>query len=269
MDTIEQRATRSAAARRISRSCRLSRRTEPGAAAVVATSAVERPGMDLVAAVAHEMRTPLTSIAMTAEMLAEAFDAMDRDEALEMLTRVQRGVVWLQSLVENMALSGAAAGQPVRLRTQPVRPIECVEDAANLVKPLLARRGQRVRVHCARRDAVVVADPVRLRQVVLNLLVNASKYSIEGDTIDLHVAVARGQAVIAVADHGPGIAPEERERIFQPYVRGAAAADAKGLGLGLSIVKTLVELHGGRVGVESTPGAGATFLITLPMGENA
>ena len=81
--------------------------------------------------------------------------------------------------------------------------------------------------------------------------------------------MTRRQVAIAVADHGSGIEPADRERIFRPYERGAAAVDAKGLGLGLSIVKTIVEMHGGQVGLESSPGQGATFLITLPVGENA
>jgi signal transduction histidine kinase len=261
METIERGETRSAAARRVVRRCRSERRRS-------AATTVDRPTSDLVAAAAHEMRTPLTSIAMTAEMLEEAFDAIDRDEAIEMLQRIQRGAVWLQNLVENLALARAAVNGAVALRKQPVRPIECVEEAVSLVAPILTRKGQSVRVHCARRNAIALVDPVRLRQVVLNLLVNAHKYSIEGDTIDLHVALTRGQVAIAVADHGPGIEPAERERIFRPYERGAAAADAKGLGLGLSIVKAIVEMHGGEIGLESSPGQGATFLITLPMGKN-
>jgi signal transduction histidine kinase len=218
---------------------------------------------ELIANITHEMRSPLTSLMTTAELLAEGADEMPPGVAQAMVARIQRGVLQLAGLVEN--LSTTAQGGEIRLATQPIDLRECVEEAAALAEPLLARRGQRARLLTPARALFVEADPVRIRQVVLNLLVNANKYSVDGDVVDLNVAIARGRAVVSVADHGPGINPADRARIFEPYVRGANQDKASGLGLGLSIVRTLVELHGGQVGVESAPGRGATFLFEIPL----
>jgi signal transduction histidine kinase len=110
-----------------------------------------------------------------------------------------------------------------------------------------------------------MADRARTIQVVANLLTNASRYSVEGDEIELHVSLVgiSHQLRVRVSDHGPGISPEDQQRIFGAWVRGTDSSGG-GLGLGLSIVQSLVQQQGGRVGVESTLGQGATFWFTVP-----
>jgi len=112
----------------------------------------------------------------------------------------------------------------------------------------------------------VRADPIWLGQVLLNLLTNASAYSPPESTIAVTVAAQHGWVEVQVQDQGPGIPPGEQAHIFSPYVRGRAGRQARctGLGLGLHIVQTLVRLHGGTVGVRSTPGEGACFWFRLP-----
>jgi signal transduction histidine kinase len=223
-----------------------------------------QPLTELIATVTHEMRSPLTALMMTADLLAEGPDKMSPEMAQSMIARIQRGVRQLTGLVDNLATT-AQAGE-IKLATAVMDLRECVEEAITLAQPLLEQRKQRVRLTSTARPAIVEADPVRIRQVVLNLLVNANKYSVEGDVVDVNVAITHDHAVVSVTDHGPGIDPDDCARIFEPYVRGAAhQGKARGLGLGLSIVKTLVELHGGQIGVESTPGAGATFLVEIPL----
>jgi signal transduction histidine kinase len=217
---------------------------------------------DLIATVTHEMRSPLTSLMVTADLLADGADEMDPEVTRSMVARIQRGVWLLTGLVDN--LSTTAQGGKIRLATAPIDLRECVEEAVALAEPLLAQRGQRARLTMPARPLIVEADAVRIRQVVLNLLVNVNKYSVDGDVIDVNVAVAGERALVSVTDHGPGIDPADRARIFEPYARGANHGEARGLGLGLSIVRTLVELHGGQIGVESTPGRGATFLLEIP-----
>ena len=230
------------------------------------TAAPAPNAAELVSAIAHELRTPLTSVGMTAEMLGECAGQIDAEEAQAMVARIQRGVAWMSGLVDNLAAS--AHGERIALRRERVDLGDLVREAASLAQPLLEQKQQRVRVNGPSRPVELNADPMRLRQVVLNLLVNANKYSTTGDVVDVTVGRAHGQAVVTVTDHGPGIDPAEQARIFSPYVRGAVGeAKARGLGLGLSIVKTIVERHGGRVGVESAPGAGATFLIAIPLEE--
>ena len=106
--------------------------------------------------------------------------------------------------------------------------------------------------------------------MLLNLLMNASKYSVLQDVIELEVTTDREAATIRVSDHGPGIPESERELIFLRYARGTRAVETSaGLGLGLTIARALVELHGGNIWVESTPGGGASFCLTLPLASAA
>src|SRR5262249_9434058 len=111
----------------------------------------------------------------------------------------------------------------------------------------------------------VNVDPDRLRQIVSNLLSNALTYASEGP-ITVRARLDGAEARIEVTDAGPGLRPEEIERVWETFYRGAEAAQLpnRGSGLGLTVVKQLVELHGGRVGVQSVPGSGATFWLTLP-----
>jgi signal transduction histidine kinase len=111
----------------------------------------------------------------------------------------------------------------------------------------------------------VSVDPLRLDQVLTNVLENAAKYSTEGAPIELRVSASSGGAEVAVTDHGPGIDPEDMPRLFDRYYQTQRAREKKsGLGLGLYITKGLVEAHGGRMWVESTRGVGSTFYLWLP-----
>ena len=112
-------------------------------------------------------------------------------------------------------------------------------------------------------STMAVADSARTVQVVANLLSNASRYSVEGDEIEIHVSSVGQQLRVRVTDHGPGISPEDQQRIFGAWVRVEGSAPG-GLGLGLNIVQNLVQQQGGRVGIDSTLGQGATFWFTLP-----
>jgi signal transduction histidine kinase len=131
------------------------------------------------------------------------------------------------------------------------------------VHGLLQHREQSVRYTSSTLSTQAVADPARVVQVIANLLSNANRYSVHGDEIEIHVSAVGQHLRIRVSDHGPGISPEDQQRIFGAWVRGEGSV-AGGLGLGLSIVQQLVQQHGGRVGVDSTLGHGATFWFTLP-----
>ena len=110
-------------------------------------------------------------------------------------------------------------------------------------------------------------DQGRLTQVLVNLLVNASKYSPLGGAIDLTMTSAAGAIRVAVADRGPGIPPQDRLNLFRRYVRlDIQDNEEYGIGLGLYVVKTTVEAHGGAVGIEDRPGGGSVFWFTLPLG---
>src|SRR5262245_49404344 len=221
--------------------------------------------VDVLAALAHEFRTPIASLRATVEALVADREILSEEQTAEMLGRLQRGTVWLQGFVENFLSSASLDAQQLRIRRRPLPLSECVEQVLPMVEPLLARRGQRVEVS-GDLETIVDGDPYRLAQVLLNLLMNASRYSVPHDVIELEVTADRGTARIRVADHGPGVPESERELIFLRYARGTHGVDTSaGLGLGLTIARALVELHGGHIWVESTPGGGASFCVTLPL----
>jgi signal transduction histidine kinase len=171
--------------------------------------------------------------------------------------------------------------QAGRLQLEPDRHDlrEVVARAAAAIEPLAQSRGQRVRVALPRRPVEAVVDAKRLERAVLNLLSNAQKYGRTGGAIRVSLEAAGSEAIVSVADDGPGIAKEEQARIFQrfyrteppraqaaqgPGVHRSMRGGAPGSGLGLAIARAMVELHGGRIWVESEPGHGATFRIALP-----
>jgi signal transduction histidine kinase len=217
----------------------------------------------LLDTVAHELRNPLTSLRLSLDMLINDFDELEPQVALRLVQRAQRSACWLQTLTEN--LTSAACVETGHLDVQPrtVDVLECLEQAVLLVHALLEQRHQTVRFTSTAASTMAVADPARTVQVVANLLSNASRYSVEGDEIELHVSSVGQQLRVRVTDHGPGISPEHQQCIFGAWVRVEGSAPG-GLGLGLNIVQNLVQQQGGRVGIDSTVGQGATFWFTLP-----
>jgi signal transduction histidine kinase len=217
----------------------------------------------LLATVVHELRNPLASLRLSLELATSDFPNLEPQALLALLQRAHRSACWLQTLTDNLSSSACLESGRLDIRPTSVDVLECVESAALFVHALLDQRQQRVRVTSSAASTEVFADPARVVQIVANLLSNASRYSVAGDTIEVHLSSVGQQLRVRVSDHGPGIAPQEQQRIFGRWERGQQAARG-GLGLGLSIVRALVEAHGGRVGVESTLGSGATFWFTLP-----
>jgi signal transduction histidine kinase len=222
-----------------------------------------RADKHLLATVAHELRNPLASLRLSLDMLVADFDELEPENALRLVRRAQRSARWLQGLAENLSSSACVEAGRLDVQTSEVDLIECIDEAVLLVHGLLEERGQRVRFTCSAPTTLAVADRARAIQVVANLLTNASRYSVMDDEIELHLSRVGQQLRLRVTDHGPGISPEDQQRIFGAWVRGEGSGGG-GLGLGLSIVQSLVERQGGRVGVESTLGQGATFWFTLP-----
>jgi len=139
--------------------------------------------------------------------------------------------------------------------------VGCVEVIRGMSNP----KRLTILIHCEPDDASVTADPVRLRQILYNLLSNAVKFTPPGGQISVSARVDTAGAVMSVRDSGIGIRPEDTRVIFEPRsVKRARPARAQGTGLGLPLVRELVALHGGRVWLESTPGAGSCFTFTLP-----
>ena len=231
--------------------------------------AAPSPVAESLNTIAHELRTPLATLGVSLEILAE-WRELQPEEIDELVGRLQRGVVWLDRLVENLSAWSAVETHGLALRRTPAPVLDWITPALALVRPLLDGRDQVAEVRCFGEVPWVDGDATRLAQALVNLLVNASKYSVWGDRIIVAISIeGRGEDTrvrVSVTDHGDGVLPEERERIFRRKARGLAALHSgeRGHGIGLDVVSGVVEAHGGAVGVEGAYGQGATFWFTLP-----
>lgn len=157
--------------------------------------------------------------------------------------------------------AGQLAITPEELALRPV-----ADEAISLVSTMPASRSITVTADCPD-DLVAVADPRRIREVLLNLLSNAVKYNRQDGRVDLVARQVGDRVKVEVRDTGPGIAPEDQQRLFRPFERlGAQDTDVEGSGVGLAVTKRVVEVMGGSIGLTSTPGRGSTFWIDLPAG---
>jgi two-component system sensor histidine kinase KdpD len=222
--------------------------------------------LTVLATVAHELRGPLTALATSSELLAEDFLHLDPEQVKSMLGAMHRRTLWLQGLVENLLAAATIREGRLQLHRQSLSLIDVMADVEAVVGPLLEQRGQRLRVRVANALPEVIADSRRLGQVLINLILNASKFGAPNTCIDVTISIRGGSVRVAVADRGPGVSSEQAPRLFEPYYRAPATAGLgkDGVGLGLSIVKSIVEAHNGQVGVESRRGGGARFWLALP-----
>ena len=211
--------------------------------------------------VSHDLRTPLTRLRGTAEMALVAEPDIDRyrDALADCVEESDRVLVMLNTLMD---ISEAESGA-MRLRREPVRLGDVVSRAVDLYRDVAEAKGIALTVHTGA-DVVVAADGTRLEQVAANLIDNALKYTPAGGRVDVEVLGEGGRARLRVRDTGAGIRPEDLPHIWERLFRGDTSRTERGLGLGLSLVKAVVEAHGGTVEVESEPGRGSAFTVSLP-----
>jgi signal transduction histidine kinase len=220
-----------------------------------------------LANVAHEFRTPLSALAASVELLLDQAPDLSAHELAELLSSLHLGVLGLQTLIDNL-LEGASieAGQ-FRVQPRSSSLDEVIGEAIGTMQPLLEKHSQRLVVELPAAIPVVLADPRRTNQVLINLLSNASKYGPDDAEIEIRAAVSGKWVRVRVADTGPGVPLEDRDEMFRRFKNPGRGADRArlGAGLGLSVVKAIVEAHGGEVGIEDRPGGGAVFWFTLPV----
>jgi Na+/proline symporter/nitrogen-specific signal transduction histidine kinase len=221
---------------------------------------------DFVSTVSHELRTPLTSIRSFSEILHNNPD-LDPDKRREFLAIVVKESERLTRLINQMLdLSKIESGKPA-WQMSDVDLAEVARDAAAATSQLFEDKGARLELRLPETAPLVVADRDRLMQVTVNLLSNAVKFCPRPDgRVVLTVASDSTDVILAVADNGPGIAPEHHEIVFEPFrqVGDTLTGKPQGTGLGLAICRMIVDHHAGRIWVESEPGKGATFRVRLP-----
>ena len=223
-----------------------------------------------LATMSHELRTPLAAIIGYEELLADAITGPINDEQRVQLARIKRSAAHLLALVDEvLTLSRVEANREV-ISHELVDLGELVSEVTTIVAPLAAAKGIPLRTEVPDQPVTLTTDPLKVRQILVNLLGNAVKFS-NGKPIDLTVRDEGRTVVFAVRDRGVGIAPEHAERIFDPFwqVRQRSDRPVGGSGLGLSVSRSLAQLLGGEVTVESTVGTGSTFTLRIPNGTPA
>ncbi len=221
---------------------------------------LERLQRDFLAMVTHDLRSPLTAIKGWAQIMRRraGLDERSRQTVSRILTQVEQ----MNRLIGDLAeLVRIEAGQ-LQLRREPCDLMELARDQVALVE--LQVEGHVLRIDGGEDPLTAMVDRQRIGQVLQNLLVNAVKYSPNGGNIVLRLDVVDDNVRIDVVDQGMGIPPDQLEQLFERFYR-AGVTGAGGLGLGLHISKMLVEAHGGRIVVTSTPGRGSTFTVALPL----
>jgi signal transduction histidine kinase len=228
-----------------------------------------RQQMEFVAAVSHELRTPLAVICSAGENLADGVVA-EGPQVKRYGVLIETEGRRLGDMVERvMEFAGISAGTAMRARA-PVDPAKVVDEAAEAVRHDADDRGVTLNVHRTGALPAVIGDLDALRSAVQNVIGNAVKYSPAGATVDVSTHVQNGgspgRVHIRVADRGLGIDADDLPHIFKPFYRGRRAVDAqvRGTGVGLSVVRHVVDAHGGSVAVESRAGEGTTVVVELP-----
>jgi PAS domain S-box-containing protein len=234
---------------------------------VTAAQAGQQLQTYFLANITHEFRTPLSALKASVELILESLGEVTQSELERLLRSVHYSVAGLQTLIDNLLESASIESGHFRIHPCEARLSEIIGEAVRIMAPLLQRREQGLQIEMDWSLPLLTLDPTRITQVIVNLLSNASKYSPTGKGIQIKVSSTNNrQLKIAVVDQGAGLSPHERENLFKKFVRLSDSTGGQfGVGLGLSVVKTIVEMHGGTVGVDENPQGGSVFWFTLPM----
>jgi signal transduction histidine kinase len=220
---------------------------------------------EFLANMSHELRTPLNAIIGFSQVLGEGMFGDVNEKQAEYLDDILSSGHHLLSLINDVLdLSKVEAGQ-VELEVAPFSLRDALDRGVVMVRERATKDGVQVALAADPEVDVVEGDERRIRQVIFNLLSNAVKFTPAGGVVDVSAAQVDGEVRVSVADTGPGLAPDDHERIFEEFRQTEAGIEQReGTGLGLALSKRLVELHGGRIWVDSELGKGSTFVFTLP-----
>ncbi|HEX6665020.1 MAG TPA: HAMP domain-containing sensor histidine kinase [Solirubrobacterales bacterium] len=221
---------------------------------------------EFVLTASHELRSPLTSVQGFAELLMLERDSLTQKqvETVEIILDNCRHLVRLLNDLLDLARSDAGR---LSIQAQPTELAPLIDDTVRTMRAQTEPAHQALTMEIEPDLPLVNVEPVRIRQVLVNLLTNAHEYCPEGASIAMTARADGDEVVLAVIDDGPGIPETQLEQIFERFTRGDAGLTQRvgGTGLGLAISKSLVELHGGRIEVDSTVGQGSTFSVRLPV----
>jgi signal transduction histidine kinase len=215
--------------------------------------------------VSHELRTPLTAVKTSAEMLQEEDDSPAESPRGQLIRHIVQGVNRLNTLIGDLVSMARLNNSQLQLSLEPAGAGEMASAACNLIRPLIQTRRQTLDARFDVHGPKVLVDPRRFEQILVNLLSNAHRFTPAGGRISVDVRGEGDEVIVAISDSGPGIPEHERGAIFEPFYRGKEGSGRRvpgGMGMGLAIAKSLTELHGGRIWVESNEG-GSTFFLAV------
>jgi signal transduction histidine kinase len=218
---------------------------------------------DFVNALVHEIRTPLTPILASSEIL---YDTLKEEPYKSLARNIHRGAIMLNDRVDELMELARVESGTIKLRIYPVDLHQLIQDVMQYMTPLTNIADQSLTMNMPGKALMIEADGPRIKQVLLNLVTNASKYSPRGAKINVRTRKQTGGVVVVVQDNGPGISPDLLNLVFEPYNhKKKSLLNPSGLGLGLPLSKSLIELHGGTMQVVSQVGKGSTFSFFLPL----
>jgi two-component system sensor histidine kinase KdpD len=222
----------------------------------------------LLAMLSHELRTPITVIAGFTDLLLGEQAGPLGAEQRRYLAEMKKSCERLARFVNELGAADRRLGAASPVRPERASLLRLAEGVAASAKPMLDARRQALRLRVEPDAAQGFFDPARIEQVLQNLIGNAAKYAPEDSAIDVEAKRVKGPAgealEISVTDDGPGLAPADRERVFEPWLRLAPEAGPPGLGVGLAICRAIVTAHGGSIRAEASRGRGARVVFVLP-----
>lgn len=241
-------------------------------------AAAERAKSRFIATVSHELRTPMTSVKGYLDLLSGGMAGEINATQKRFLSTIKINADRMINVINNMIYISELEGAPFQLNIKSADMVEQINEAVAAIREQLEVRDLSLSLEMADDLPPVRADPTRLRQVLDNLLSNAYKFTYPGGQISIRAqryqvdemeADSPGFLLVSIADTGVGIAPEDQEKIFEPFyhAENPLEVEASGVGVGLTIARSLVRAHGGRIWVESEPGQGSVFYFTLPLSE--
>jgi signal transduction histidine kinase len=232
---------------------------------VTASAELLRLKEEFLLDVAHELRTPISALTASLDLVHQDAISMPREELRAMVGTLRRSALRLEHLVANLLDAGSIEAGTFEVRAVPSSIKDILEDSLVFIRSIFDSKGQKLVTHFGRGTDRVVCDPRRTGQVFANLLGNAGKYGTERSEISLATTTEAGFVRVTVHNDGPSIPPDELSRLFQRFFRSRTVrGEAGGLGLGLTICRAIVQAQGGEIGVDSAPERGTSVHFTVP-----
>ena len=222
---------------------------------------------DLLAVVSHDLGNPLSAIRIGTSLLLRSIPESEHGSGgWQHLEFIRQSVLQMENLISDLLDVKRLEAGPIQLELTTLQVADVIRDVLNVFLPIAEARSVELITEIREPLPAVEADQPRLVQVMSNLVSNAVKFTEPDGTVIVRARAAAGALLVSVSDTGPGIPPEQQQHVFDRFWQ-ANRSGRKGLGLGLSIARGIIDAHGGRIWLESTPGTGTTFLFTVPLGD--